>query len=421
MKKKLAIVWTGISWMACAHYLKNEYDITLFDKNKYVWWHTHTHTLKEDGKSFVLDTGFIVFNNETYPNLLNLFADLWVVKQKSDMWFSVWNKSIDLQYCGSGLSYLFAQKKNIFSLQFWKFLFEIQRFFKVANKDYPTIQHSSESIQEYCERRNLSMYFIDNYIVPMSAAVWSTSHENMYTFPIALLLPFFHNHGLLWAGKQFQRYTVQWGSNTYTKKIIEQGNFAMHLNEPVVSVEETSEWVSLKTDKNTYIFDRVILASHADTSLTLAKQLSKEKKKLLAWFTYNKNVAILHTDESIMPTKKNAWAAWTQITQRDSSWNHKASTVYWMNKLQQQDVKKNYFVSINPFYKIDETKIIKEIQYDHPLFTRENFALQEKLQELNTHTNVLFCGSYFWAGFHEDGLVSALAVVDALRTNTHKG
>ena len=416
MKKSLAIVWSGISWMWCAHYLQDEYDITIFEKNDYVWWHTHTHILEEEGKHVAVDTWFIVFNNETYPHLLELFAQLGVEKQKSNMWFAVWNKSIDLQYCGSGLTHLFAQKKNIFSLQFWRFLFEIQRFFTLANQDHTKLKDSTISVQQYCEDAWLSAYFIDNYLVPMSAAVWSTSHENMYEFPIGLLLPFFYNHGLLWVGKQFQRYSVQGGSNTYTKKIIEQGNFAIHLEEPVVSLKQESKWVSLKTSKNEYLFDRVILASHADTSLHIAHQLPVEKKSMLASFQYTKNIAVLHTDASIMPPEKKVWAAWTQITERDESWNHKASTVYWMNILQQLPVKKDYFVSINPFYEIDETKIIKTIHYDHPLFTRESFAKQERLYEINKESNILFCGSYFGNGFHEDGLVSALAVVDILRS-----
>jgi len=417
MKQKLAVIWSWISWIACAHYLKDEYDVSIFEKNDYVWGHTHTHKLEENNTSFTLDTWFIVFNNETYPHLLKLFAELWVEKKDSDMWFSVWNKSINLQYCGSGISYLFAQKRNLFSLKFWKFLFEIQRFFKHANKDYPTIQESTESIREYCENRNLSLYFIDNYLVPMSAAVWSSSHENMYDFPIALLLPFFHNHGLLWMNKQFQRYTVRWWSNMYTKKILEQWIFSLHVQEPVIQVEENSEWVSVHTAKSTYTFDKVIVATHANTSMKLVTSLTQEKKALLAWFDYNKNIAVLHTDASIMPPKHKAWAAWTHIINQESPWHHQASTVYWMNKLQKPKVKQNYFVSINPFYEIDKKKILKEIQYEHPLFTRENFASQSSLHVLNEDSNILFCGSYFGAGFHEDGLRSAIDVVNILRSN----
>ncbi len=237
MKKKLAIVGSGISAMTCAYYLRDDYEISIFEKNDYLGGHTHTHTIKEGNNEFKIDSGFMVFNRETYGNMVKLFTELGVEMQKTDMSFSVNNKKNGLQYSGSNLRGLFAQKRNIFSIRFWKFLFEIHKFFKVAINDYDKITGSQESIRDYCQRYNLSDYFIDNYLAPMSSAVWSVPQRNVYDFPISLLLPFFYNHGLLGTSGQFQWYTVKGGSDTYIKRIVEKGIFNIHLNEAVDAVE----------------------------------------------------------------------------------------------------------------------------------------------------------------------------------------
>jgi uncharacterized protein len=395
-KKKLGIVGTGISAMTCAHYLKDKYEITLFDKNDYLGGHTHTHQM--DG--FTLDTGFIVFNLHTYPNMLKMFKELGIEKRKSEMSFSVYNHDTGLQFAGDNI---FAQKKNFLSVNYWKFLLNINKFFRIGLKDFK--KGNNDSIKQYCKKNGLSDFFIENYIVPLSSAIWSTPDTN--NFPIGLILPFFHNHGLLRATRQIQWYTVKGGSDTYTRKIAKGLN--VHLKEQVISVKE-GKTVNLKTKKMDYKFDYVIMAAHSDESLKIVKGLSKEKSELLSKFEYNKNMAVLHTDESIMPPLKNVWSSWNHILE-----NGKASTVYWLNRLQNPKLKKNYFVSINPFQKIKKEKIVKEIKYDHPLFTLENFKLQERLQELNENTKVFFAGAYFRYGFHEDGCMSGMQVVKRLK------
>ena len=405
MKGRLAIVGTGISGIACAHYLKESYDISVFDKNDYIGGHTHTH----DMGGFTLDSGFIVFNLNTYPNLIKLFEELNVEKQKSEMSFSVWNKISGLQYSGTSYNQLFAQRKNILNVKYWKFLSDINKFFKHAHKDYKIAEGSKETIQSYCKRKGLSKYFMDNYLAPMSAAVWSTSQKDIYDFPIGLLLPFFFNHGLLGMNGQYQWFTVKGGSNAYTRKIVDSSDFDIHLNEEVLEVEESESFVGLKTKGKSYEFDAVILASHADESIKIAK-ISEAKKKLLEKFTYSKNKAVLHTDNSLMPGIKKVWSAWNQIVDND-----RTSTTYWLNILQNPKTDKDYFLSINPIQKIDADKIVKELEYLHPLFTVENFSLQKELQKLNQSTKIFFAGSYFGYGFHEDGLKSALKVVEKLR------
>lgn len=410
MSKTLAIVGSGISAMTVAYYLKNNYRISIFDKNDYLGGHTHTHELEYDNKLKV-DSGFIVFNKETYPNMLKLFAELGVEKQKSDMSFSVFNQQNNLQYAGSGLSSLFAQASNYYSIKHWKFLADILRFFKVANRDLDNIQGSEETIQDYSRRNNLSDYFIDNYLAPMSAAVWSVPQRQVKNFPIALLLPFFKNHGLLGAGGQYQWYTVKGGSNTYINRIIDSGNFDLHLNEGVESAIEEGGGVRLGTQKSEYTFDYVLLASHADQSLKIAKSLVGSKKELLSKYNYNPNLAVLHSDESLMPPIKKIWSAWNQIIDKDGQ----STTVYWMNKLQHLKTDTNYFVSINPTIKIDEAKVVKRMNYDHPNFTTENFYLQGQLQSLNRDTKIFFAGAYFGYGFHEDGVKAGLEVVKNLK------
>lgn len=393
---KLAIVGSGISAMTCAHYLKGKYDISIFEKNDYLGGHTHTHRM--DG--FTLDTGFIVFNLHTYPNMLKMFEELGIEKRKSDMSFSVHNLRTGLQYSGYKP---FSQKKNLLSPRHWNFLFEIQKFFRVGRRDLH--KQNPESIREYCRKNGLSDHFLENFIVPLSSAIWSTPDTN--EFPMGLLLPFFHNHGLLSARKDFQWYTVKGGSDTYTRKIAE--GLDIHLNEPVLSVTEGSS-VQLETARKSYEFDYVILACHSDEGLDIAKELPEKKKELLSKFRYNKNIAVLHTDESAMPSLKQVWSSWNHIIDGE-----KASSVYWLNNLQEPKTSTNFFVSINPFQDIRKEKILRTMQYDHPLFTIENFELQKRLQELNEDTRIFFAGAYFRYGFHEDGCRSGMDVVRRLQ------
>ncbi len=414
MKKKVAIVGSGISAMTCAHYLRDEYEVSIFEKNDYLGGHTHTHEFTEAGHKFTIDTGFIVFNLHTYSNLLKLFSELGVEKQKSSMSFAVYNQKTGLQYSGSNLINLFSQKKNLLSLKYWKFLLEINKFFKMALEDREVIKGSEETISQYCQRKNLSNYFLDNYLAPMSSAVWSTPHQSAYDLPISLIIPFFYNHGLLGVNRQFQWYTVKGGSNDYVKKIVDKGNLSINLNEAALEAVESEQGVRLTTEKGNYEFDYVILASHSDESLKIATELSSEKRQLLEKFSYSRNRAVLHTDTALMPTIRSAWASWNHVINKE---NGQSSTVYWMNELQKPNTNTNYFVSINPFQEIDKSKIVKDLIYYHPLFTVENFALQTRLQELNKNTKIFFAGAYFSYGFHEDGIKAGLKVVEILKNN----
>lgn len=420
-KKRLAIVGSGISAMGCAHYLKDEYDITIFEKNDYLGGHTHTHRLEEDGHDFTVDTGFIVFNLNTYPNLVQLFGELGVKRQKCQMTFSVWNQDSGFQYSSTGLSGLFAQRKNLLSLRHWRFLLEIPRFYRLALADREAGREKSsgsrETIAEYCRRKGLSEDLLNNYLAPLSAAVWSTGQIKMdaYDFPIDIIIPFFYNHGMLRLWPPVQWYSVVGGSDTYTRRIVERSVFDVRLSEPVLAVSQSDGRAKVRTGKGEYDFDYVILGSHADQSLKLATDLVPEKRELLGQFGYTPNRAVLHTDDSVMPPNRRAWAAWNQSIKTLPEGQRVTSTTYWMNPLQHTDSRRNYFVSINPFMPIDPAKVVKEMNYSHPHFTVDNFARQPELATLNDDTRVFFAGAYFRWGFHEDGLWSALEVVKRLK------
>lgn len=415
MKKKLAIVGSGISAMGCAYYLRDDFDITIFEKNDYLGGHTHTHRLKDGGREFTVDSGFIVFNLKTYPNLVKLFGELGVQKQECSMSFGVWNMDTGLQYSSNSLWHFFAQTKNFLSPRYWKFLLEITKFFKVALEDREKIEGSKLTIREYCKSRGLSDFFLENYLAPMSSAVWSTAQGNVYDFPISIIIPFFYNHGLLSVKGNVQWYSVVGGSDDYTKKIVKAGNFDIHLQEPVTGVRDSDATVKLTTAKGEYEFDYVVMASHSDESLEMVKGMPEQKKDLLGRFGYNANTAVLHTDESIMQPVRKAWSAWNHMIKTDGKGKVSSSTVYWMNPLQHTDSKTNYFVSINPFQSIDPGKIVKVMHYRHPNFTVENFALQKKLKSVNENSRILFAGAYFGYGFHEDGLKSGLEAAEILK------
>jgi predicted NAD/FAD-binding protein len=413
----LAIIGSGISAMGAANSLKDDFDITIFEKNDYLGGHTHTHRLEEEGKEFTVDTGFIVFNLKTYPNLVRLFSELGVEKQKCEMTFSVWNQDTGLQYASTGPAGLFAQRKNLFSARHWKFLLEIPKFYRMALADRDKMAGTHETIAEYCRRKGLSEDLLENYLAPLSSAVWSTGQANAdaYDFPIAIIIPFFYNHGMLKFWPPVQWYSVVGGSDTYTRRIAERGNFDIRLPEPVQAVTESGEKVKVQTAKDTYEFDYAILGSHADESLQMVQGLAPEKRELLSQFGYTKNRAVLHTDEAVMPPDRRAWASWNQSIKTLPDGKKVTSTVYWMNPLQHTASKNNYFVSINSFIPIDPAKVVREIDYAHPHFTVDNFARQSQLQSLNEDTRIFFAGAYFRWGFHEDGLWSGLAAADRLK------
>ncbi|MFT4689332.1 MAG: putative NAD/FAD-binding protein [Limisphaerales bacterium] len=409
---RIAIIGTGIAGMGCAHLLQAEHDITLFDPNSYIGGHTNTVTVSEGDRSIPIDTGFMVYNEVTYPNLTRLFRELNVPAKKTDMSFSVQHLSSGLEFSGSSMNHLFAQRRNLLRPRFWKLLMQINRFNEEAVEALKSGSAADVSLEDYvCERRYGADFF-DHYLVPMSSAVWSTPPEKMLQFPAATLLRFFHNHGFLGLHTQHQWWTVDGGAQEYVRRITKPFSDRIRLNCGVRSVEQSTAGATVVTDHDERLeFDHAILACHADQALRLLSNPGVNQNRLLASFKYQPNVATLHTDASVMPQKKLAWSAWNYRIFQDSEQRQSTSTIYWMNCLQDVSDQQDYFVSVNGEREIDAGKILKQMEYEHPLFDLEATRAQDELFQLNCESPgqpVYFCGSYFRYGFHEDAYTSAI-------------
>jgi len=411
---KTAIIGTGIAGMGCGHFLHKHTDLTIYEQNDYVGGHTNTVTVDEAGKPVYIDTGFMVFNYETYPNLCRLFEEIKAPVKKTDMSFSVQHVPSGLEYSGSGINHLFAQRKNIFNLRYIKMLLQIGRFNKESIKILDDPKYANYSIGKYVEEFGFGDDMLWRYLVPMSSAVWSTPMEQMLDFPAVTLIRFFQNHGFLGLDTQHQWYTLVDGSQSYREILIKPFKDRIHINRKAVKVvRENGKVIVHTSDGSQEIFDNVIIAAHGDQALAMLHNPTGEEQRLLSNFRYQYNKAVLHTDKSIMPKTKLTWSSWNYRIQMQSG-KLTPSTIYWMNSLQQVSDKKDYFVSINPHDNLDEKKIILELDYEHPMFDVPAINAQAELHKLNETGPVYFCGSYFKYGFHEDAFASAVQLCSAL-------
>jgi predicted NAD/FAD-binding protein len=413
---RLAIIGTGIAGLGCAHFLQRDFDLTLFEAADYIGGHTNTVTAREPGtgRTVPIDTGFMVFNHATYPLLTRLFRELGVATKKTDMSFSVRHGDSGLEFCGSSVNHLFAQRKNLFRPRFYRMLFAINRFNQeavVALAD-PASPVFTETLGDYVKRRGYGSDFFDLYLVPMSSAVWSTPPEKMLAFPAAALLRFFHNHGFLGLSTQHQWWTVEGGAKSYIAPLTAPFAQKIRLNSAASGVIRTPRGVTVTTATGTaHTFEKVILACHGDQALRLLQNPTDAEHRLLSAFHYQPNTATLHTDASVMPRTRLAWSAWNYEIARDSAGAVSTATHYWMNKLQGVSDRENYFVTINRPESINPAKVLKRIAYDHPLFSLAATAAQAELPALNQAalgtTETFYAGAWQRHGFHEDGLHSA--------------
>lgn len=412
-----AIIGTGIAGMGCAHMLQHRYELTIFEKNNYIGGHTNTVSVEEEGKQVYMDTGFMVFNFETYPNLCRLFEEIKAPIKKTDMSFSVQHVPTGLEYCGSGLNGLFAQRKNIFSPAYIRMLMEITRFNKISVDILGKPEYANHSLADYIKEFKFSEEMLLKYLVPMSSAVWSTPMDKMLDFPAVTLIRFFKNHGFLGLNTQHQWYTLQNGSQAYREILIKPFKDRVQVNTAAVSVKRLPGGKALVTTANgrQQEFDKVIFASHANETLKLLSEPTADEQRLLSVFHYEKNKATVHTDESVMPTNKRTWSSWNyRIEERNGK--QVPTTIYWMNRLQGVSDKKNYFVSINAIPgSIAPEKLIREIDYEHPLFDVAAIRAQDELYKLNAGGPLYFCGSYFKYGFHEDAYKSAVELCKVIQ------
>lgn len=407
--EKLAIIGTGIAGMGCGHWLHKHYDLTLFEQNDYVGGHTNTIAVNENGTDVFMDTGFMVFNFETYPHLCELFTEIGAPIKKTDMSFSVQHLPSGLEYCGSGLNGLFAQRKNIFSPRYIKMLMKISQFNKKSIEIMDDPAYANYSLGQYIKEFGFGEDMLWKYLIPMSSAVWSTPMELMLDFPAVTLIRFFKNHGFLGLNTQHQWYTLEGGSEAYKQLLIEPFKDRILTNKGVKGVKKVGKQVQITClDGSVHLFDKVIFASHGDQTLRMLEEPTAEQQRLLSPFKYQYNKATIHTDESIMPKTKLTWSSWNYRIQ-EMNGQLVPSTIYWMNSLQGVSEKQNYFVSINAQEgSVDSKKIIREIDYEHPLFDLPAIQAQAELQTLNEGGPIYFCGSYFRYGFHEDAYASAV-------------
>lgn len=414
--EKIAIIGTGVAGMGCGHFLHEKYDLTFFEELDYIGGHTHTVTVEEDGKPVYIDTGFMVFNYQTYPNLCALFEEIKAPVKKTDMSFSVQHLPAKLEYCGSSMNHLFAQRRNIFNPAFLKMLMQINRFNKESVEILDDPEYADYSIGRYIEEFGYSQDMLWKYLIPMSSAVWSTPMKDILDFPAVSLIRFFKNHGFLGLDTQHQWYTLHNGSQAYRELLIAPFRDKIKLNKRVAVVERLEDGrVKVLADDGTGgTFDKVIMACHADQTYRIVRKKTKDEERLLSKFKYQPNKAVLHTDSNLMPKKKLAWSSWNYRVEEKNG-ELVPSTIYWMNRLQQVSEKQDYFVSINPSDQLDPSKIIKEINYEHPLFDVAAMQAQQELYLLNQTGPVYYCGSYFKYGFHEDAYASAVELCKLIK------
>jgi predicted NAD/FAD-binding protein len=414
----LAIIGTGIAGMGCGHLLQKKYELSFFEKNDYVGGHTNTISVNENGSTVHMDTGFMVFNFETYPHLCRLFKEINAPIQKTEMSFSVQHRPSGLEYCGTGLNGLFAQRKNMFSRRYIRMLMQIASFNRISVQILDDPRYENYSLGQYIKEFRFGEDMLWKYLVPMSSAVWSTPMDKMLDFPAVTLIRFFKNHGFLGLNSQHQWYTLHNGSQSYRELLIRPFREKISVGKAAVKVSRHNEKATVHfNDGSSQSFDKVILACHADQALSLLEQPTPEEKRLLGPFKYQPNTAVVHIDELVMPNNKKTWSSWNY---RIESLNGQLfpTTIYWMNRLQQVSERINYFVSINPIPgSIDKNKVIRQIDYEHPLFDVPAIQAQKELAGLNGPGPLYYCGSYFRYGFHEDAYKSAVDLCNQLMNN----
>jgi len=398
---KIAVIGSGISGLSASYYFSKKYKVDLFEQDDHFGGHSYTYDIKEENKIIAVDLGFIVFNEQTYPNLIRFFNELNVPFEKSNMSFSVSIKDTNVEYGGSGFNAIFANKKNLLNFKFLKMINEIINFYKTAPSLINT-ETSNVTLGDYLKSSKLSKYFIEYHIIPMVAAIWSMPFQKAKEMPLKLFLNFFTNHGLFKLKNRPQWFTVSNRSRTYVKKVLEKISGEVFKNYKVSKILRNENNVRILIGNEYLDYDHVILASHADQSLELLDDPSLEESEILKKFTYVSNEAYLHRDENLMPIRKSAWSSWNSISK-----NGNTCVTYWLNKLQNLNSEKNYFLTLNPVEAIDKNKIIKKIHFTHPYFNKDNVALQKDLHKLQGKKRTWFCGSYFGYGFHEDGLKSS--------------
>jgi predicted NAD/FAD-binding protein len=409
-RPRVAVVGTGISGMASAYFLNPAVDVTVFEKEGRPGGHANTVDVAEDGGRIPVDTGFIVYNRHTYPYFCKLLEELGVETQESNMSFSVKGRVSGLEYCGTGFSTLFAQKRNFLRPWFYRLLLEVVRFNRAGNRILREGTHLEHSLGRYLSERGYSSRFIRYYVIPMGAAIWSTPAREMTGFPLHAFLRFLSNHGMLGVTTHFQWRTVRGGSREYVRKITAPFADRILYNSAVSAVRRRADGVDVTlADGRAFSFDQVVMATHADDTLRLLADATAEEKDVLSLFAYQPNKAVLHSDARVLPKRDRARAAWNyEVDEADS--DPAPRLHYSMNRLQDLPSRTPYVVSLNPAPGDSLAGVHYEKDYEHPLYSIEGVRRQKEIAALNGTNRTYFCGAYCGYGFHEDGLRSAVEV-----------
>jgi predicted NAD/FAD-binding protein len=413
MSKRIAIIGSGISGLTCAYLLHKDNHISVFEANDYVGGHTATKQIDLDGKAYAIDTGFIVFNDWTYPNFIKLLNQLGVEKQATEMSFSVKNSAENLEYNGNTINSLFAQRRNILRPSFLRLVRDILKFNKACKRLAATHDDTDDkTLIEFINELGLSSTFVYNYILPMCAAIWSSSVEDTKGFPLRFFLQFFNNHGLLNVTDRPQWYSIVGGSHQYIKPLTKGFEDNIRLNTPIKAVRKLKQGVEITPiDGEAELYDEVIFACHSDQALSMLEQPSAAQMDILSAIPYAMNEVVLHTDTQILPQRRLAWASWNyKLTGSANEQSKPASVTYNMNILQKIDADKTFCVTLNNTDQIDPAKILGTYQYAHPQYNMAMVNAQQRRTEICGTDGLHFCGAYWYNGFHEDGVRSALDV-----------
>lgn len=410
---RVAIIGGGVSGLVTGYRLHKQHDVTLFEANHYVGGHTNTIDIENDEGQFAIDTGFIVFNDRTYPNFIALMDELKVASQPTRMSFSVSCEKTGLEYRGADFNGLFAQRRNLFNPKFLKLLWDLVRFNK-AGEELLENEQENETVGEFFERNNFSPQFIEQYFMPMGAAIWSASFETFRQFPIRFIAEFYHNHGLLGVTNRPQWRVITGGSRQYIAPLTEDWSDRIQTNQPVRDIHRTEDEVVVITqDGQSHSFDHIVFACHSDQALRiLGNQATAVESEILSSFPYHPNTALLHTQESVLPKNRRAWACWNYFKPERAS--SVANVTYNMNILQSLNSKQTFCVTLNDDGRIRDENILGSYTYMHPTFEIRRKQMQARHHELINRNSTSFCGAYWGNGFHEDGVTSAIAVANQL-------
>jgi predicted NAD/FAD-binding protein len=413
---RIAIIGTGVSGLVAAHRLRREHELTLFEAGAHVGGHVHTHEVEVAGRRLSVDTGFIVFNRKTYPTFCALLDELGVQAQASDMGFSVRCERTGLEWNGRNLDTLFAQRSNLLRPSFLAMVRDILRF----NKEALELLDDREgrwTLGEWLAHKRYSKSFVQNYAVPMGAAIWSAGEGDMHVFPARFFVDFFHNHGMLQVDDRPQWLTVKGGSERYVQALTAPLKGRIHLRTPVQRVRRFEDRVELTLPGGEVReFDSVVIATHSDQALRLLADPSPQEREILGAIRYQENEAALHTDVRLLPRLRKCWASWNyHLVKPDEPLQPgPVAVTYWMNKLQALDCPEQICVTLNRTHAVDPSKLIKRITYHHPQYTRESIAAQGRRGEISGVRRTWYCGAYWTYGFHEDGAASGAQVAERI-------